>query len=787
MLAPGHPLRKAAWMWPVSNFLFNQYACFRADFSLRSVPDCAPFFVSADQLFKLWVNGHYIGRGPARGFQISWPFDEFDLAPCLRRKHNWIAIEAYNPGISTFQYVHQGYAGVICGARWGTFELLSGENWLARVDPSRAAWTARLSRQISFQEHVDARLANRDWICREAPPSGWGSGIAGRRRVYGALPWHSMEPRGTAVPQGGLRDFKGAVSIAAGRCNPGYADALDTVAGFCDEIPTLRWQPSGAMEASGVPPAGKGRLRAVVLDMGEPTVASLVVDIAGSRGGEVVDFLFTEIVKELKPLVLKPEETNSRIAMLHRLRLRRGTTRHEFFHLMGFRYVTVIVRDSTTPLRLRIRARECLYPLEIQGRFRSSDARLNDIWKICRRTQQVCSLDTYVDTPWREQTQWWGDARVQAANTFHLAADARLLRRGIQQIGAQETPNGLTYSHAPTMSHQTIIPDFSLTWLLTIYDYYWQTGDISLVAEQWERIKRLLNYFGTESSDRDGLLRYDPRYWLFLDWAPLHRTGTPTPLSLWYLLALEKLADLLIIAGMSQEATSIKRRHSGLRRSVLRKLWDAGAGMFIDGLDEHGRRAATHSIHTQVLGILCGLKPGGHRRIAEALLLPHLQGKVVLGPSPSSYWIHYEFLAMRDLGYDKAVIECIRRKWAEMVPYGGTFECFAPKFAEESVTHAWAAHPLVHLSAILGGVVQAAPAWRKIRFRPLLTADVTSAEVTVPTPHGPIHAEWRKSRGQAEVRLALPKHISAQVELPGIIEKTSRGGKWTVRERSCKL
>ena len=81
-------------------------------------------------------------------------------------------------------------------------------------------------------------------------------------------------------------------------------------------------------------------------------------------------------------------------------------------------------------------------------------------------------IDAYVDCPWREQAQWWGDARVQAANTFHLSADARMLKRGIRQIAAQEPPNGLTYGMTPTMSHHCILPDYTLTWVMTIWDYY---------------------------------------------------------------------------------------------------------------------------------------------------------------------------------------------------------------------------------------------------------------------------------------------------------------------------
>src|SRR3972149_521002 len=110
---------------------------------------------------------------------------------------------------------------------------------------------------------------------------------------------------------------------------------------------------------------------------------------------------------------------------------------------------------------MQLRLRETVYPLKITGQFKSGDRVLNDIHRICVQTQKVCCLDSYVDTPWREQAQWWGDARVQAQNTVHLSGDMRLLARGIRSVGAQRTPNGLTYGHAPTIAHGCILPDFT--------------------------------------------------------------------------------------------------------------------------------------------------------------------------------------------------------------------------------------------------------------------------------------------------------------------------------------
>ena len=116
--------------------------------------------------------------------------------------------------------------------------------------------------------------------------------------------------------------------------------------------------------------------------------------------------------------------------------------------MIGFGAFFMVVRNNTTALKIRISARNSGYPFSMEGKFECSDKTLNDIHGICRHTQQICSLDAYVDTPWREQAQWWGDARVQAKNTFYLDGDARLFKRGIRNISSQRAPQGLTYGHA---------------------------------------------------------------------------------------------------------------------------------------------------------------------------------------------------------------------------------------------------------------------------------------------------------------------------------------------------
>jgi hypothetical protein len=119
-----------------------------------------------------------------------------------------------------------------------------------------------------------------------------------------------------------------------------------------------------------------------------------------------------------------------------------------------------------------------------------------------------------------------------------------------------------------------------------------------------------------------------------------------------------------------------------------------------------------------------------------------------------------------------------------MAGHGTTWENFSPRRGEESHSHAWSAHPLFHLMQIIGGVVQTAPAWKTIAFRPLFYG--THAQTVIPTPQGPIVSNWRKEGGSILVALKLPRGIKARVSLPGLKPAWVAGNqKWTVAEKAA--
>ena len=541
-----------------------------------------------------------------------------------------------------------------------------------------------------------------------------------------------------------------------------------------------------------VPARAKGRFRSYIVDFGKEVVGSIRLDVSGAAGGEVVDTQVFETMRDGEPDIVSPY-VGCKVALGNRLTLRKGTTRHEQFDHWGFRYLVVTAREGTRPLTIRAGLREYLYPLDIKAAFKSSERALNDIYRISVRAQECCMMDAYVDCPWREQAQWWGDARVQAANTVHLSADARMLKRGVRQTAAQEVPNGLTYGMTPTMSHHCILPDYTLTWVVTIWDYYMQTGDTSLMAEQADRVRRALSYFEGMTA-ANGLLPYDDRYWLFLDWADIFKEGYPTVYNMFYYWTLKTAAELFRLIGEREDARHYATLAQRSGKAIMKHLFDAKRRAFYGGLDFRGKPVKHDTPHTYALAVMSGLCGEMSAEFVTERLVPVVRGESPIkagdkqanpvfdaGTTPSPFFMYYVFEALKSHGYKADVVECIRRWWGDFLEWGvsTTPEVWHHPGGRSSACHAWSAHPIVHFHNAILGVTQAAVAWKRIGFEPVFYGNSASGRTA--TPLGEVEVEWRREGDKVDVRLVVPRGMTARVKLPGV-RKTVAGGRhhWSV-------
>ncbi len=762
-------LKKAQWIWADNHQwdLYNCYALFRKTFTVGRVPARCELAITADQSYQLYLNGTYICRGPARGFQSHWPYDVLDVAAHLRPGKNVIAIRAYHPGVSNFQYISQGFAGLLVGLKIGKTVVVSENTWRYRRQEGVSRNVVPSTLQLFPAEQIDARQEDPDWMSPGFDDSGWKTGPYAR--PWNAMPWPELEARGIPFLDESLARPGKLIGTQKGKCAPGWQEVRDVVALRASE--TFDFAPAKG-DASPLPvPAGKATaFTSYLIDFNRTAVGCLELEIEGALGGEIIDAAFAETLAESS---LRPDiavGTHCRLALGVRLICRSGANRHRFYHPAGFRYLVLTVRGNTKLLEVRHRVHGVGYPLEVRGAFSSSDPMLEKIWETCVWTQKCCSLDAYVDTPWREQAQWWGDARVQGWNTFHLNGDTRLFRRGIHCIAGQTTPDGVTYGHAPTIAHECILPDFTLIWLLTLWDYYWQTGSTEPFQTHLPTVLGALDYFESQTDEKTGLLRYDGRYWLFLDWSNIFKDGYASIYSLWYLQALDKLAALARLTGETRLLARVTTAAKNLRRALTALI--GKNGLMCDGLTWKRRPVPTCSVQSQTLAIMNGLNVANTDKMIRERLLPIVQGKI-FEAMPSPYWLTFIYSVLIERGYQKEVVADITRIWTPMAEHGTTWEVFNPVRGQESFSHAWSAHPLYHLAQTIGGIRQTAPGWKKILFQPGFIGDHGGA--TIPSPNGPIRSSWKRVADQIEIGLTLPKGTEASVVLPGKKPITAKG------------
>ena len=294
---------------------------------------------------------------------------------------------------------------------------------------------------------------------------------------------------------------------------------------------------------------------------------------------------------------------------------------------------------------------------------------------------------------------WLGDALPQALILAAMSNDLRPLRQVLTMAadGAYRTAccpaccrRGRAYA----------IVDYDFMWVELLALYHRLTGDEGLVAEFWPALTKMLARF-RQDVGADGLIVSQPGRRLFLDWAPRVPRQEPNAIyrGLRYLLALQTAARLAQPSQRPEDAAAWQIEAATLQTILRHAFW--ADGHWWDDLSAH---------HLFAVG--CGLCPpdpdrrarrsgraAGRRNAARSLDLDdsYTPGKLVLA---SPFMHHYLFEALREGGWDVAVIEIIRRRWGRWVKagYPTTWENWNVDFPDGSQCHTFSAHPRVHLS-----------------------------------------------------------------------------------------
>jgi hypothetical protein len=352
---------------------------------------------------------------------------------------------------------------------------------------------------------------------------------------------------------------------------------------------------------------------------------------------------------------------------------------------------------------------------------------------------------------------------VQARVTAYAFGDSSILARGIRMVARSQTEDGALHAHPPADFHHRL-PDFMMTWVGTLVDYYHQTGETGLLKECLPTLHRLFEFFkGKEASN--GLIGNLGSWWVFLDWQPLHKGNYSAVLNMFYLKACRWAAQISQLCGDTTHAAAYEDKATKLQATIEALFWLPKEGCWADGVEgDSGKPVETLSQHSNALAILLNLKPETHESIARNMLVKPAKNKRTKVTTGSPFFYSYIVEAIAAAGLRDEAIDILSQRWSEFLDAGAVsfWELWANK---ESRCHAWSSSPLYHISQQVLGVMPTAPGWTKVRIQPL-PMKLEFAKGAVPTPKGPIKVEWERAEDQLVVRVDLPQGIEVEFISP---------------------
>jgi hypothetical protein len=706
--------------------------------------------VSADNRYKLFVNGRFVSLGPARGDIFHWNYETVDLAPYLQTGMNVIAAIVWNYGDMRpeAQITYQ------------TGFILQGNSEKENLINTNTTWKCRRDSSYSPKEPIpiysyyvagpcetiNYNLALKDWMKVSYDDSGWASadqvtqGLP--KGVFGfGLGW-MLVPR--TIPQ---------MELTSQRLQKvRKVEGIELPANFPSQ------------KNSFTIPANTDV--SILLDQGYLTDAYPVLQFSKGKNAAITlsyaEGLYVEEPnkKDWRTFHQKgnrDEIEGKRFIGAKDSLISDGSDLQEFSSLWWrtYRYMQLQISTKDQPLVIDdLYGIFTGYPFKLNAKFDAGNDTLNKILETGWRTARSCAMETYMDCPYYEQLQYVGDTRIQCLVSLYNSGDDRLMRNAITLLDNSRMAEGATLSRYPTANAQEI-PPFSLWWIGMIHDYWIYRNDQAFIKGKLPGIRQVLWFFH-KYQQADGSLKNLP-YWNFTDWcdtkgwdagvAPIGKDGASAALDLQLLWAYELAAELEGNLGMKEYASQFSSAATQLKQTIQKKYWSAEKKLFADTDDKD-----VYSQHTNSLAILTGVSDG----VSATTLAKKILTDTVLTEA-TIYFKFYVFQALTKAGLGNDYLNWLNiwkknlamgmTTWAEISDINNT----------RSDCHAWGASPNIELYRIVLGIDSDVPGFKKVKIAPHL-GTLTRASGTIPHPNGDLSVKYEKSGDDWKISISLPSN-----------------------------
>ena len=713
---------------------------FRKTVNLSNKPSTFIIHVSADNRYKLYVNGNLASIGPARGDLHHWKYETLDIAPYLTAGKNSVAALVWNEGEYRPEYQISFRTGFILQGNTATEEVLNTDStWKCIEDKAfTPVWGYFLA--VNGQ-NVDMSKTIKDWNSPTLDDASW---------PY-AQDLYFGQPKG-------LTDGFGYMMV------PSLLPAMEmtyqpiTVVRkvYGIKIPSTLKFPLTI-------PANKKVI--ILLDQTAETNAYPTIKFSGGKAAGI-SLGYAETLYEKGSDFSRKGNRNDvdgkEFRGLTDSLTSNGSAGQSYtpFNFRTYRYMQLTVQTASQPLVIdSLYGTFTAYPYKAAAVFNTTNTQIKQILDIGWHTIRLNAYDDYFTGQYYERIQYIGDARIQALVSYYYSNDDRLTRNALNQMDDSRLPEGITLSRYPTRTTQ-VISTFSLLYIGMLHDYWMYRNDSAFVADKLDGMRAILHFF-SKYQQADGSLKNTP-YWTFIDWAsgkgwdfgspPKSADGGSSMVDMQLLWAYQQAAEMESKLGLPLYAQLYAQKAAQLKQTIQQKYWDSGKMLYADTKDK-----TTFSQHANALALLSGVVPDADKlALSKRILADTSLAKCTM------YFDYYLYQALVKGGLGDDYINWLG-PWLASVKIGLT------TWAEESNLnttrsdcHAWCSSPNIEFFRTVLGIDSDAPGFAEIKIEPHLGA-LTKVSGEIPHPNGKVAVSYLLVGSKWKIKISLPQNTSGRL------------------------
>ena len=594
-------------------------------------------------VYRLWLNGHFVGLGPTFPIAKEARYDGYDVtAQLVPGRDNFIGVIAY---------------------------ALEDQRFIAQLDVTYADGTT---------DHFGTGSSWLSKVANDVFPDGDTVGS----HVY-ELPAENIRtelyPRG--MSERGFNDADWELSVV----RPAF-ERLQ--AAPIDKPRVEEWDPASKHVTE------DGRL---IVDFGRTVAGGIRLS---AKVGKLTDLVirYGEVLNEDGTVKYQLSAYNTYQETWHFVPTKTGTPiTARSWGMKVFRYVEILPAKPDANLIRElgerdsaIQAQAIVYPFDDHAAaFDSSDKTLNQVWQLCRNTIESLNVNIYADSWTRERIPYEADAWLQ--QRAHLALD--------------HAPELGEYSIDFLLANRTWPTEWPLYLVLAVHDEWWSTGNLRQASTHWDQILSMLpdRYVDAdsgllvkapgESSHTDGDL---------VDWPPAERDEfqfghVNTVINALASQAYADAGELAEALGRDDEAQRLTGIATRMRAAIHERLYDEQTGAYVDGLDTgaDGDQLGHCSEHASAFALAFAQVPADRREPVARFL----RNK---GMACSVYVAAILLGGLYRAGYGADATALIaategERTWHHMIEQGAgsTMEAWSQRLKTNTTySHPWASSPV---------------------------------------------------------------------------------------------